>query len=312
MPRTPLILVADIGGTKTRLAIARGGRLGKITSQFNDSLPDLSSLLERELAALGKNRPKIAVLAVAAPMNGDHVALTNRDWSFSQAKLKRALKLKRLIVVNDFAAVAHALPLLKAKDLLRTGGGKGIKNGNLLACGPGTGFGVATLVRTGREDIVVPSEAGHMIFGSAAAAEAEIFTRLPARPKPFVVENLLSGPGLAFLHQAISGQALSSDQVLVNAKAGDKAALQTAEIFLRFLGRVAGDMALAFDARGGVYIGGGVGRALAPLFAASPFRQAFDDRPTYGERLAAIPTYVITHPSPELVGALRLGLAATR
>jgi glucokinase len=311
MPRTPLILVADVGGTKTRLAIARGGRLGKITSQFNDSVPDLPSLLERELAVLGRSRPALAVLAVAAPMNGDHVALTNRNWSFSQAELKRRLRLKRLIVVNDFVAVAHALPVLKARDLLRTGGGSGKKNGNLLACGPGTGFGVAALVRTGREEIVLPSEAGHMIFGPSAA-EAEIFPRPPMQTKPLVVENILSGPGLAYLHQALSGQTLSSDQVLVNAKAGDKAALKTAETFLRFLGRVAGDLALVFDARGGVYIGGGVGRALAPLFATSPFRQAFDNRPTYKERLAAIPTYVITHPSPELVGALRLGLAATR
>jgi glucokinase len=307
----PAILVADIGGTKTRLALGRGGRLGKIKSLFNDGVPDLQELLARELAAAGKNQPTLAVLAVAAPIDGDRVALTNRAWSFSQAKLKRALKLKRLIVVNDFAAVAHALPVLKTKDLVRVGGGKGKEDGNLVACGPGTGFGVAALVRNERAPFVLASEAGHMLFAPAAKDEAEIFARLSG-PKPLVVENLLSGPGIARLHRALNGQALTSDQVITNAKAGHEEALHTVEVFLRLLGRVAGDIALAFDARGGVYIAGGVGRALAGLFAASPFRKAFEDHPTYGERLAAIPTYAIVHPSPELLGALTLALAEIR
>jgi glucokinase len=301
----PAILVADIGGTKTRLALGRGGRLGKIKSLFNDGIPDLQELLERELAAAGKNRPTIAALAVAGPVDGDRVSLTNRAWSFSQARLKRALKLKRLIVVNDFVAVAHALPVLKAKDLVEIGGGKGKKDGNLLACGPGTGFGVAALIRGASAPTVLASEAGHMMLGPAAASEAEVFARL-SEPKPLVVENLLSGPGIARLHRALAGQALTSDQVITNAKVGHAEALRTVEVFLRILGRVAGDLALAFDARGGVYIAGGVGRALAPLFATSPFRQAFEERPTYGERLAAIPTYAIVHPSPELLGALTL------
>jgi glucokinase len=309
--REPAILVADIGGTKTRLALARGGRLGKIRSLFNDGVADLQELLTRELAAAGKKRPTIAALAVAAPIDGDRVALTNRAWSFSQAKLKHALKLKRLIVVNDFAAVAHALPVLKAKDLVRIGGGKGKKNGNLVACGPGTGFGVAALVRTARGLFVLPSEAGHMLFGPAAKDEAELFARLSG-PEPLVVENILSGPGIARLHRALSGQALTSDQVITNAKVGHQEALRTVEVFLRLLGRVAGDIALAFDARGGVYIAGGVGRALARSFATSPFRKAFEDRPTYGERLAAIPTYAIVHPSPELLGALSLARAEIR
>lgn len=307
----PAILLADIGGTKTRLALGRDGRLGKIKSLFNDGVPDLPELLERELAAAGKNRPTRAVLAVAGPVDGDHVALTNRAWSFSQAKLKRALKLKRLIVVNDFVAVAHALPVLKAKDLVRIGGGKGKKDGSLLACGPGTGFGVAALIRAAPAPAVLASEAGHMMLGPATADEVEIFARL-SEPKPLVVENLLSGPGIARLHRALAGQALTSDQVITNAKVGHAEALRTVEAFLRLLGRVAGDLALAFDARGGVYIAGGVGRALAPLFATSPFRKAFEDRPAYRDRLAAIPASVIAHPSPELLGALTLGLAAMR
>jgi glucokinase len=302
--RQPAILVADIGGTKTRIALGRGGRLGKIKSLFNDGVPDLQELLARELAAAGKTRPTVAALAVAAPVDGDRIALTNRAWSFSQAKLKRALKLKRLIVVNDFVAVAHALPALKAKDLVRLGGGKGKKDGNLLACGPGTGFGVAALIHATPTPSVLASEAGHMMLGPAVD-ETEIFAHLYG-PKPLVVENILSGPGIARLHRALTGQALTSDQVITNARARHEEALRTVEAFLRILGRVAGDLALAFDARGGVYIAGGVGRALAPLFTTSPFRKAFEDHQTYGERLAAIPTYAIVHPSSELLGVLIL------
>ena len=285
--------------------------MGKIKSCFNDDVRDLQALLAEELAAAAKPRPTEAALAVAGPVDGDRVALTNRAWAFSIAKLKRALKLKRLIVVNDFAAVAQALPALKAKDLQRIGGGKGEKNGNLVACGPGTGFGVAALVRSAHPPWVLASEAGHVMFGPATEEEAEIVARLAA-PRPLVVESLLSGPGLVRLHRALSGQALSSDQVIDKAKTKDRAALATVAAFLRIFGRVAGDFALAFEARGGVYLAGGLGRALAPFFADSPFRQAFEDRPSYSERLAAIPIFLIRHPSPELLGALTLALAARR
>jgi len=268
-------------------------------------------LLEGELAAAGKPRPTKAVLAVAGPIDGDRVALTNRAWSFSIAKLKLALKLKRLVVMNDFAAVAQSLLELKSNDLLRIGGGAGEQDGNLLACGPGTGFGVAALVRTRRPPLALASEAGHMMLGPATAEEAQILARMSA-PRPLVVEHLLSGPGLARLHEALTGQTLSSDQVVSNAKAQDPAALSAIAAFLRIFGRMAGDLALAFDARGGVYFAGGLGRALAPFFSRSPFRAAFEDHPTYRERLAAIPTAVIVHPSPELLGGLTVMLGSNR
>jgi glucokinase len=309
LPAEALILLADIGGTKTRLALGRRGRLTNIRSLFNDGIPDLQDLLARELAAVGKARPKIAVLAVAGPVDRDRIALTNRAWSFSQVKMKRALRLKHLIVVNDFAAVAHSLPLLKPKDIVRVGGGKGKAHGNLLACGPGTGFGVAALVRTAHQSSVLATEGGHMLLGPANRYEDQIFARLPDA-RPFNIEHLLSGPGLARLHTALSGQHLTSDQVITNARAQHAEALRTVEAFIRLFGRIAGDLALTFDARGGVFLAGGVGRALAPLFPQSPFREAFESRPTYGDRLAAIPTSVIAHPSPELLGALALGLAA--
>jgi len=283
--------------------------MSNVRSLFNDGIRDLQELLAREIAAAGKKRPTTAVLAVAGPVDRDRIALTNRAWSFSQTKMKRALRLKHLIVVNDFAAVAHSLPLLKAKDIVRVGGGKGKEGGNLLACGAGTGFGVAAFVRSAHGPFVLATEGGHMLFGPANREEEEIFARL-SDPRPFNIEHLLSGPGLARLHTALCGQHLTSDQVITNARAKHAEALRTVEAFIRLFGRIAGDLALTFDARGGVFLAGGVGRALAPLFPRSPFREAFESRPTYAGRVAEIPTSVIAHPSPELLGALALGLAA--
>jgi glucokinase len=279
--------------------------LGEIKSLFNDGVQDLGELLAYEIAAAGEPRPKVAALAVAGPVDGDKIALTNRAWSFSISALTKTLALERLFVMNDFAAIAHALPVLGEKDLLRVGGGERQKEATFLACGPGTGFGVSALAERGHLSLVLASEAGHMLLGPTTAEEAEIFARLSG-PKPFEIEHLISGPGLARLHRALAGEAWTSDEVINSAKAGSQAALGTVAAFLRIWGRIAGDLALAFDARGGVYLAGGLGRGLAPFFAASPFRQAFEERPTYRARLAAIPTALIVHPSPELVGALAL------
>jgi glucokinase len=253
----------------------------------------------------------MAVLGVAGPIDGDRVALTNRAWSFSRQKLQRRLKLKQLIVVNDFAAVALALPFLKAKDVLQIGGGKADAHGNLLACGPGTGFGVAVLVRAGHYPFALSSEAGHMVLGAASADETQIFQKLLAQRAPLAVEDVLSGPGLARLHRAVSGQELNPDQILAAARVGEKNARSTTDIFFRLMGRIAGDLALAFDARGGVYIAGGLGRALAPFFAASRFRESFENHVHYRERLVQIPIHVIVHPAPGLLGALMLAGSKT-
>jgi glucokinase len=304
--RSP-ILVADIGGTKTRLAFGRrGGSLGKIKTLLNDDIPDLPALLERELAALDKKRPSTAILGVAGPIDGDLISLTNRAWSFSRKQLQRRLKLRQLIVVNDFAAVAHALPFLKPKDLTRIGSAKGKANGNLLVCGPGTGFGSAALVRSERDFYVVSSEAGHMVLGSSALNEAQIFSKLSLQRDLLVVDDILSSPGLTRLHHAASGHELNSSQIIAAAKDREESALNTLEFFFRLMGRIAGDLALTFNARGGVYIAGGLIQSLLPFLQTSTFRECFENHPPYRERLASIPIYVVMHPAPGLLGALKL------
>jgi glucokinase len=307
------VLVADIGGTTSRVALARAdGSVNSVRTIANDDVPEIAGLLAHAIEESGRARPSAAVIAVAGPVNRDQVKLTNRDWSFSQRGLRRALKLSRLIVVNDFVAVAHALPAMRDTDLISVGGGRGDPRGTMLACGPGTGFGTAVLFRDGRRQRAMASEAGHMRLGAATADEARIVAHVVRERGPAAVEDVLSGPGLARLHRILAGEELSTEAVIAAARSGQGAARATTAAFFRVLGRIVGDLALAFDARGGVFIAGGVGRVLAPLFASSSFREAFEEHPPYQARLAVIPTRVIVHPTPGLLGAAQLAIPLAR
>jgi glucokinase len=297
------VLLADIGATTTRLALARDGiRLDGVRTLASKEIKDFPALLAETLAA-SNPRPTAAVLAVAGPVEGDAIACTNLALTFSRRRLMRGLKLARLAVVNDFACLAHGVSALGEADLAPVGGGRGVARGNCLVCGPGTGFGAALVLRDGKHPRVVASEAGHMLLGAVHADEARVVGRLMREQGAATVEDLVSGPGLARLHRLLTGEETTPESVISGALAGEDAARATVAVFLRLFGRVAGDLALAFDARGGVYLAGGVSRALAPLLPGSPFREAFEDHPPYQKRLAAIPIEVVMHPTPGLVGA---------
>jgi glucokinase len=307
------VLVVDVGATTSRFALAReDGTLDTVRGVANDEAKDLEAVLDAALAASGSERPVACVLAVAAPVDGDQVSLTNRPWSFSQRRLRRSLRLSRLIVVNDFVAVAHALPALRQADLVAIGSGRAEPRGTLLACGPGTGFGAACLYRDRGKARAVASEAGHMRLGAATADEARIVAHLVREEGPAVIEHVLSGSGLVRLHRILAGETANADAIIAAARLGKKHARDTVHVFLRLFGRIAGDLALAFDARGGVFLAGGIGRVLAPFYPASPFRAAFEEHPPYQARLAAIPTSVIAHAAPGLVGAAMLARVIRR
>lgn len=304
----PSVLIADIGGTTTR--IARSGTDGvpfDVRLETNDSYASVRELIGAYLAGVSGEAPVVAVLAVAAPVEGDEVRLTNRDWRFSRAGLAEAFGFRRLEVLNDFAAFAHAVPQLGRDDLVAVGVGRAVAGGPRLVCGPGTGFGTAVvLTREGGHDVLA-SEAGHMRFGAVTTDEARIIAHMVRDLGPVAVEHVLSGGGLVRLHRILTGERLSAHAIVKAAANGQPGEKETCAVFLRVLGRVLGDLTLAFEALGGVYVGGGLGRALAPLFAGSPFRAAFEDHPPYGDRLAQVPVHVVTHAAPGLLGAARLG-----
>lgn len=304
----PTVLLADIGGTTTR--IARAGVDGvpfDIRLEANDSYGSIEDLLKTYLDSLGGEPPRCAALAVAGPIDGDTVRLTNRNWRFSTQALAQDLSFVRLTVLNDFEALAHGLPLLTRDDLMEVGTGRRVAGAPMLLSGPGTGLGTALILP--REDgyEVLPSEAGHMRLGAVTTDEARIVAHLVRDLGPVAVEHVLSGPGLVRLHRILSGEHLSSHAIIKAALDGQWQEKESCHIFLRLLGRVLGDLALAFDAKGGVYVGGGVGRAMAPLFAESPFRAAFEEHPPYLDRLSLIPIHVVTHATPGLLGIGEIG-----
>jgi glucokinase len=297
------VLLADIGGSNSRFALSdRPGRLTHPVSIENNTVADLEAAIAGYLAGTDV-RPKRAVLAVAGPVDGEEIALTNRPWKSRRGDLAKRFGFSELRVLNDFEAIAWALPRLGPDDLRRLGpqvAGAGVR----LAIGPGTGLGIAALAPINGSFHVLPSEGGHSDFGPQALDEIAMFTDLMRRHGPICAETVLSGQGLVRLYQALDAKAdrLAPAAIVSAALAGEPGPRAAAQLFVRLLGRFAGSMALTFKALGGVYIAGGVARGLAALLDAPQFRASFEAHPPYEHMLAEIPTWLITYPEPGLVG----------
>lgn len=302
--RASTVLLADIGGTTSRFAVTGAhGRPERIATMANNGLAGPAAAIERYLGETNA-RPEAGVLAVAAPVGGDEIALTNRAWTFRLGDIADQFGWSALRALNDFEAVAWALPGLRAEDVRAIGpvctAGSGVK----VVCGPGTGLGVAALVPDNGSWRVVASEGGHMSFGAAEPDEEDVFRRLRNMPGPGSAEAVLSGPGLVRLHCAVNpgAERIASEEIIARAKAGNGPARATVTLFVRLLGRFAGDVALLFRATGAVYLTGGVGCGLGALLDAPDFRRAFEAHPPYQRLLATIPTFQITVAEPGLLG----------
>jgi len=302
------VLLADIGGSTTRFAVsAPGGRPQEIGIIDNDSVSGAEAAIRRSLDETGA-RPDMAVLAVAGPIDGDEIRLTNRSWRFRLTQVRSRFGFSSVHALNDFEAVAHALAGLRPSDLKVLGRAAEARRGPKVVLGPGTGLGVAALLPNGKERIAVASEAGHVSFGPACAEERAIFARLEGGADLITAETVISGPGLERIYGAANpGHVpLEAKAIVAEAGAGDPAARTAVRCFVRLLGRFAGDMALAFKATGGVYLAGGVARKLGPLLDEVLFRTAFENHPPYQRLLATIPTSLVTCLEPGLIGCAAL------
>lgn len=306
-------LVADIGGTNSRLAVwhpdADRGDLVCLRKLSNAAYVQIDDMLGSYLDSYEGDAPTGAVLAIAGPVTGDAIRLLNIDWSFTVAGLRESLGLGELIVINDFEALAHVIPVIHADEYQQIGGGSADDEAPVALIGPGTGLGVASLVRTGDRYVAVPGEGGHVSLPAANADEARIIETVRKRYRHCSAERMLSGSGLVLLHEILHGETLSAAEISQRGKDGDVAARATFNQFFRFLGTVAGDVALTLGAHGGVYIGGGIVLANIDLFMASDFRERFVDKGRFRDYLEAIPTRIITLDTPALVGLS--GLVAT-
>ncbi|MDC7789386.1 glucokinase [Rhodoplanes sp. TEM] len=300
-----ITLIADIGGTNTRLAITGpDGNPERVQAFANDSLDDLDDAVAAYLDDTGTT-PEAAVLAVAGPVQGRRIELTNRDWVLDLDRIERRFGFRWACAVNDFEAFAWALPGFGPGDLRPLGAALPSRRGPVAVLGPGTGLGVAALVP--EQDggwTSVASEAGHMSFGPAAPDEWPVFERIAATVEAVSAECVVSGAGLARLHAALHPGRPPFDAAAIDSAAeqGDPAARATVALFVRLLGRFAGDVALAFKSTGGVYVGGGVAQKLGDLIDGAAFRAAFEAHPAMRSVLAGIPTALVTAAEPGLAG----------
>ena len=307
------LLLADIGATNARFSLCGGP-----APERSAVLPcaGFASLRAAARAFLDSARPepppRLAAFAVAGPVTGDDIALTNLSWRFSVDGLRRELGLERLEVVNDFTAVALAVPHLAPADRRRIGDGPAaaVAGSPVAVLGPGSGLGVSGLIpRPGGGWSPLSGEGGHVTLAPADDRESEVLSRMRRRFGAVSAERALSGPGLANLYRTLcelaerEPAALSPADITGAALAGSCPHCREAlELFAAFLGTVAGDLALTLGARGGVFIAGGIAPRFGDFLAASAFRRRFEEKGPQRVYLEPIPTFLVTHPLPAFLG----------
>lgn len=305
-------LIADIGATNARFALSdvsgqyREERVFKCTEY-----PGLAEAAKAYLTQLGSPSVKAGAFAVAGPVIGDHVEMTNHPWIFSIAETKAMMGLEHIDVMNDFRAIALGVPFL-APDMIRTVGPSipAQPHGTIGIIGPGTGLGVASLVWGHDGYIPVAGEGGHVTAAARTQREFDVIQTLKKKYRHVSAERVCSGKGLVNVYEALrtlEGREDLPDRTPaeISAAALDKSCplcIETLDIMLDFLGNISGNLALSLGALGGIYLAGGVCSQLGESFYTSGFRENFEAKGRYVEYLKKIPTFLILHPFVAFVG----------
>lgn len=311
MPR----LLADIGGTNARFALETAShRFEAITVLPCNAYPDLRSAMAAylelpEVRELCAGQLRHAGVAIANPVTGDIVSMTNHHWSFSTELLRQAMGFETLLVVNDFTALAMALPHLQEQQKVQIGGGTAQAGKVIGLIGPGTGLGVSGIVPAGERWIPLSSEGGHVTFSPANHEESQLLEVI-WRDFPHVsAERLISGMGIELMYRVLAEQQGRNGTGLSAAEISSRAADGSCPIcastighFCAMLGTVAGNLAMTLGAAGGIYIGGGIVPRLGALFSESAFRARFEAKGRFSQFAAQIPTYLITAQYPAFLG----------
>lgn len=310
-------LLADIGGTNARLAwqACAGAPITDVRVMPTDEYPRLQDAMCTYLEELGKDRPLAAAIAIANPVTGDEIRMTNHHWSFSQAAVKEEFGFEKLRVLNDFTALALALPDLPAHELERVGGLEPDVHAAKGLVGAGTGLGVSGLLPDGHGGwLALEGEGGHVTLPATTDRERLVMDGLLRRYGHASAERVISGQGLLDTYGLLCeadglpmGAVTSAADVTRSALVeGQSHALEALNMFCALLGSVAGNLALTLGARGGVYIGGGIVPRLGHWFHGSPFRERFETKGRFQTYLQRIPVWVInSRQSPALIGAAR-------
>lgn len=311
------IFVADVGGTHTRFGIAQlrpdgrpslSNRIDLDTQQF----PGFAQAFEHYVRRVGwTTPPSSAAVAAAGPVMEGQVKLTNSQWSISESGL-RELGFSQVRLINDFAALAYSIETLEPDDVRSIGPQmRGAEGSPISILGAGTGFGVACLVPHETQATPLITEGGHIAFAPNDDEQVRILQKLKLRFQRVSVERILSGAGLESLYriqQELAGRegaVLSAAQLTAEAMRGDLHCRETVSLFCSIYGAVAGDIALAHGARGGVIVAGGIAQKIAPLLLASAFREHFDNKGRLSQYVKSIPTKLLTDADAALRGAAR-------
>lgn len=308
----PTRLVADIGGTNSRLALydPNTHELRSLRTYTNRYFARFEDVITAWLEALAEPQPTTCCLAVAAPPFDDRVTMINIDWSFSLGELAQRYGFLQLRCINDFEANAFALPHLGASELATIHAGKLTQGGKLATVGPGTGLGGATLYWAAGTACANASEPGHMGLTPATELELALFRHLLPQSGEVYAEFLVSGPGLQRLYQALgaiqgcAAPPLSPVEISARAQRREcELCSLTLNTFCGLLGSICGDFVLANGAYGGLYLAGGFLPRMIDFLKASSFVQRFQDKGKMRPHLQAVPVYVITSEKTGLLGA---------
>lgn len=307
-------LLADVGGTNARFALLTDGELGAITHM---AVKDHATSQEALAAYLGASaraeRPAHAILAASGAVQNGRCALTNNSWIVDAEELRGAYGFSAVRLINDFEAVAWALPRLGPDSLLQLGGRQQVPGAPLAAIGPGTGLGMAVSIPHPGGQIVLASEGGHATLAGGSLREDAVIEHLRQRFGHVSAERILSGAGLENLYDALAcidgatpPKRRASDITRAGIEGTCPISRSAVDMFCAMLGSVAGNLALALTARGGIFIGGGILRHLPDYLAASQFRQRFEEKGRLRKFLEPIPAYLILDDDVAFVGLRNL------
>jgi len=310
-----MILGGDLGGTKTLLALAEtvAGEIRIVRQQrfASSDYPDFDTLLDEFLA--GAPAIEAACFGVAGPTDGRRVQLTYLPWRLDADELGRRFGIARVTLANDFAAAAHGLPLVAAEQVLTLHAGRPLAHAPRVILGAGTGLGVAGLIWDEDRYRVIPGEGGHLGFAPQTPQQGTLWRWLLEQGGRVTTEDIVSGPGLARIHAFLGGRPQQPEQIGTAALTGqDPLARQALELWLACYGAFAGDLALHWLARGGVYLAGGIAARLLPHVDCSAFVSAFLAKREHHALVENMPVYLLTAEDLGLRGALAMANAGER
>lgn len=310
------LVIGDIGGTNARFALANSKR-----PEFHDAMtlkcadfPSADDAIRHYLAELSAETPDVICLAAAGPVVNDTVQFTNNHWTLNAAEIAADFEIDTVRLLNDFEAVALSIPHMRAEGLQTIGLPESkplsATRFNVAILGPGTGLGAAGLLRRGKQIFPIVGEGGHVGFAPKSQVQVEILNALRSKFDRVSVERLVSGAGLENIYWALTlihgeqrTQLTAAEIFAKGGEGGDPRAGEATHMFFEILGQFAGDLALTMGAEDGVFIAGGIAKRYPALLQNSGFRNAFDNKGRHRSYMERIPTLLITHDEPGLLGA---------